>query len=92
MNSVKDAISQATNDPILKQAQYCGWAPVGHNLACVSNHKNIYVTQDLGEFLPCMAFKSRIRNRHYVIISETWNQVTDDGGYCMKSHRILGLG
>ena len=50
MNSVKDAISQATNDPILKQAQYCGWAPVGHNLACVSNHKNIYVTQDLGIF------------------------------------------
>ena len=58
MNSVKDAISPATNDPILKQAQYCGWAPVGHNLACVSNHKNIYVTQDLGNLWALMTFKS----------------------------------
>ena len=51
-NLLKDsAISQATNDHILKQAQYCGWAPVGHNLVCVSNWKNIYVTQDLGKIL-----------------------------------------
>ena len=27
------------------------------------------------------------------MISETnWEQVTHDGGYCMKSHRILGFG
>ena len=32
------------------QAQYCGWAPVGHNLVCVSNDKNIYVAdEDLGK-------------------------------------------
>ena len=27
----------------LKQAQWCGWSPVGHKLACVSQDKNIHL-------------------------------------------------
>ena len=30
----------------LKQAQYCGWAPSGHGLVCVTGDKNIKIAKD----------------------------------------------
>jgi len=37
-------IDVVTNNAIMKQAQYCGWAPTGHGLVCVSGNKDIYVS------------------------------------------------
>ena len=54
----------------LKQAQYCGWSPAGHNLVCVDNDKNIHVSNAAGD---------------------AWVEVTNDGGWCDKETRILGV-